>query len=324
MQPFEPTPANIRHLRGFVFVARHKSFTKASLDLRVSQPALTMAIRQLEDIVGARLFDRTTRAVQLTPEARDLLPMAERLLADFDDLMRDIRASARQRQNRVSLASVHSVATKLLPGVVAALGIEEPAVRVRIRDGNSSDVRRRVERDEVDFGIGSKLSEEPELEFVQLFRDQLGLLLPKGHRFVEDNVPVTWDELNAEVFVGLSSDTATAPLLGNVPNLPESVLFPRHEVSTNSTLWALVEGGVGITTTPALSAPHPQSSLTFCRLISPTVWREVYVVKRRGRSLTTASTKMIAMIRKALEEHSDDDLICECREGDFSGTPRRL
>ncbi|MDN2565080.1 LysR substrate-binding domain-containing protein [Aquibium sp. A9E412] len=299
----------IRHLRAFLLVARHRSFTRAALALHVSQPALTMIVRQLEDIVGARLFDRTTRTVQLTPEALDFLPTAERLLADFDLAVMDIRATARQRRNRIAVAAVHSVATKLLPGVLARLAAQNPTLHVRIRDGNSSDVRRRIQRDEVDFGIGSKDADEPELEFVPFFRDELGLLVPRNHEFAARDAPVRWRELETQVFIGLSSDTATAPLLGSIPDPPASVRAPRYEVSTNSTLWALMESGIGVTTTPALSAPPADATLRFCRLVEPTVWRTVYFIRRRGRAPTPATEQLVGLLKQALLRHEDGDLI---------------
>lgn len=300
---------NIRHIRSFLTVSRHRSFTRAALELNISQPALTMIIRQLEDIVGARLFDRTTRSVELTPEAQDFVPIAERLLGDFDIAIQDIRATARQRRGRVSIASVHSVATKLLPEVLSRLAEHNPAVHVRVRDGNSSDVRRRVRRNEVDFGIGSKDGDDAELEFAPFFRDQLGLLLPRDHPLAKGRDVVRWEELEGQVFVGVSSDTATAPLLSGIPNLPNSIQSPRYEVSTNSTLWALMESGLGVTTTPALSAPEPGGTLRFCQLEEPTVWRTVYAIKRRGRALTPAAEELIGFLRTALHKRRRRGLI---------------
>lgn len=300
---------SIRHIRSFLSVCRYKSFTRAALDLHVSQPALTMAIRQLEDIVGASLFDRTTRNVALTPEASDFLPIAEKIVGDFDLAIQDIRATAHQRRRRVAIASVHSVATKLLPDIVKDMADRNPDIHVRVRDGNSADVRRRVRHNEVDFGIGSKERDDAELEFTPLFRDQLGLLVRHDHELAQSGDTVTWAQLAGWDFIGLSQDTATAPLLEQIPDLPESIRLPRYEVSTNSTLWAMIETGLGVTTTPALSAPGPDSKLRFCRLVEPTVWRDASVIKRRGRMLPPASVEIIRLVRKALRAAARGRLI---------------
>ncbi len=300
---------SIRHIRSFLSVCRHRSFTRAALELHVSQPALTMAIRQLEDMVGASLFDRTTRNVSLTPEASDFLPIAEKIVGDFDLAIHDIRVTAHQRRRRVAIASVHSVATKLLPQIVKDMADRNPDIHVRVRDGNSSDVRRRVRQNEVDFGVGSKERDDAELEFSPLFRDQLGLLVRRDHQLAQTGKAIKWSELAGWDFIGLSSDTATAPLLGQIPVLPESIRAPRYEVSTNSTLWAMIETGLGVTTTPALSAPAPDSNLRFCQLVEPTVWRDVSIIKRRGRILPPASVEIIRLIKAALRASAKEQFI---------------
>lgn len=299
----------IRHVRAFLAVAKRRSFTRAADDLNISQPSLTMSVRQLEDIVGASLFDRTTRSVLLTPDGDEFLPAAERLIGDFDLAMQDLRAMAHRRRGLLGLASVPSVATRILPHVIKAFSKTNPHVRVKLREGNSSDVRRDVLSNDVELGFASKDTEEPDLEFKLLFRDQLGLLVRKDHPLARARQSLTWHALSEFEFVGLTSDTATAPLLDQIPDLPSSIRLPHYEVSTTSTLWALLENGIGITTTPALSAPEKGSSLRFCPLTQPVVWRSVYVISRRGRSLTGAARKVVSMVRLALHERRKDGLI---------------
>src|SRR5262245_57170737 len=105
----------IRHLRSFLSVSRHKNSTRPALKLSTSQPSLTMTIRQLEDIVGASLFDRTTRSVTLTPEGADFVAAAERLVFDFDLAVENIQATAMHRRDRISIAHVHSIAVAVIP-----------------------------------------------------------------------------------------------------------------------------------------------------------------------------------------------------------------
>ncbi|EIM73478.1 LysR family transcriptional regulator [Nitratireductor aquibiodomus RA22] len=260
-------------------------------------------------MVGASLFDRTTRNVTLTPEASDFLPVAEKIVGDFDIAIQDIRATAHQRRQRVAIASVYSIATKVLPDVVKDMANRNPDIHVRVRDGNSSDVRRRVRQNEVDFGVGSKDRDDAELEFTPLFRDQLGLLARHDHPLAQSGGSVTWAQLAGWDFIGLSVDTATAPLLEQITDLPESIRLPRYEVSNNSTLWAMIETGLGVTTTPALSEPRPDSNLRFCRLIEPTVWRDVSIIKRRGRMLPPASVEIIRLIKASLSAAAKDNLI---------------
>jgi LysR family carnitine catabolism transcriptional activator len=301
------TPAAIRHLRAFIGVARHQSFTRAAKHLHLSQPALTMAIRQLEDFVGASLFDRTTRTVTLTPEGLDFLPIAERLVADFDLAIQDVRTAADRRRGRVAIAAVGSVATGIVPSAIREISVAYPTVRVQLRDGNSDDVRLRVRRNEVDVGICSRSEDEPELSFAPLFEDELGILAKADHPVCRARQPLKWSDLAGFDFIGFSADTATWPLIGQVPNLPASVAAPRYEVSNYSPAWAMLMAGNGITIMAALSAPIGKGTgLRFCRIAEPTLWRSVFVVTRRGRALTPVAAELIEAIRRIIRARQSE------------------
>jgi LysR family carnitine catabolism transcriptional activator len=292
---------SIRHLRAFSSVSQFQSFSQAAKDLRVSQPALTMAIRQLEDIVGTSLFDRTTRKVVLTPEGGDFLPTVERLLADFDLAIQDVQATATRRRGRIWLSSVHSVATMILPQAIGDFSRDNPSIRIQLRDGNSSQVRLHVRRNEADIGFASRLGDgDPELEYTPLFRDRMGLLAARRNPLVRAKV-VRWSDLAGYDFVGLTNDTATGAILDRIPNLPSAVRTPRHEVSNNSTLWAMLKLGSGVTAAAALSAiACAQEGLGFRPLSGPIVWRTVYVVARRSRNLTPATQQFLARVKAQL------------------------
>jgi LysR family carnitine catabolism transcriptional activator len=291
----------IKHLRAFRSVARFSSFTRAAEQLHMSQPALTMTIRQLESSLGISLFDRTTRSVILTPEGTDFLPLAERLVSDFDLAIQDMRAAATRRRGRIGVAAVYSVATKLLPSAISVFSERHPGVRLHLRDGNSSDVLRRVSRNEVDIGYASVDGNEGELDAVPLFRDQMGLLLRADHPLCRINRTLRWKDLDGFDFIGLAYGTATRPILDQIPDLPQSVVAPRYEVSNTTTMWAMVELGTGISTVPALSAPtSAQNVFRFRRLTHPVMWRTVCAVTRKGRSLSPAALEFSKLVAEYL------------------------
>ncbi|MDX3973780.1 LysR family transcriptional regulator [Shinella sp.] len=295
--------ATIRHLRAFLSVAKHRSFTRAATELRLSQPSLTMTIQQLEDIVGGVLFDRTTRNVILTQEGTDLFPVAERVVDDFDLAIRNIRLTAWSRNSCVRVAVVSSIATKILPRILDGFLASRPGVRVQLREGNSNDVRRLVRRNEVDVGFASMDGDDAELVFKPLFRDQLGLFLRNDHALhavAKDGV-LRWADLANHNFVGLTPDTATGPILSQMEHLPESLRVPKLEVSTYPTLWALIENGLGITTAPALAAEFlPDNGIAFLGLTEPVAWRSVYIVSRLGRAPSPIVTALVAAIEQDL------------------------
>lgn len=297
--------ATIKHLRAFLSVARNRSFTRAAIELHLSQPSLTMIVRQLEDIVGTSLFERTTRTIVLTPEGSDFVPTAERLVYDFDLAMQDIQATATRRSGRIGVALVHAVATKVMPDVLKSFIVDHPGIRMHLRDGNSSEVRRRVRKNEVDVGFCSKSEDDPELEFKPLFRDQMGLLLRRSHPIAKGRLPLRWADLEGADFIGLTQDTATASLLAQSPALATLMATPRFQVSMNSTLWALLEAGIGVATVPALAVfGGAGGDLVFRQIKDPIIWRTVFVATRRGRSLTPPIHDLIARVNNRVSAMS--------------------
>lgn len=295
--------ATIRHLRAFLSVAKHRSFTRAATELHLTQPSLTITIKQLEDIAGGSLFDRTTRSVILTHEGEDLFPIATRVVDDFDLAIRNIRLTASSRNSCIRVAVVSSIAIKIMPRIMERFLAAHSGVRVQLREGNSNDVRRLVRRNEVDVGFASKDAEDAELVFKKLFRDQLGLFLPLDHELhkIAKNGVLRWADLAGHNFVGLTLDTATGPILSQMEHLPENIRVPKYEVSTYPTLWALVENGLGVTTAPALAAEYMKDDrITFLGLKDPVAWRSVYVVSRIGRAQPTQVQDLVTAVETEL------------------------
>src|SRR5215831_8633209 len=109
---------DLRRVRSFVTVARLRSFTRAAKILHVSQPALTVQIRSLEQHLKARLLDRTSRSVELTRAGSELLPRFERLLREAETLMTDLRDATSNSRGIVRLAALPSIASSILPDAI--------------------------------------------------------------------------------------------------------------------------------------------------------------------------------------------------------------
>jgi LysR family transcriptional regulator, carnitine catabolism transcriptional activator len=162
---------SLRQIRAFVVVARFSSFTRAADLLHLSQPALTVQIRQLEQALGVKLFDRNTRAVELTRIGRELLPVLERLLGEFDAVIVNTRDVAALRYGIVRIAALPSVAATVLPPLIGRFKQRYPQLRVAVRDSVGGSINTMVREEIVDFGIGSDIEPDAELETVPLFED---------------------------------------------------------------------------------------------------------------------------------------------------------
>src|SRR5579872_2934278 len=121
---------SLRQLRVLMVVARHRSFTEAAKAIGLSQSAVSLNIRQVEQQLGLRLFDRTTRRVQLTEIGAAVFSSSARLIDELDTVLREARDIGAQRRGTAVVAAVPSVVNRLIPGCIAACATEHPHVRV--------------------------------------------------------------------------------------------------------------------------------------------------------------------------------------------------
>ena len=119
----------LRELEAFLGVARLGSFTRAARSLNMSQPALTVRIRHLEEALGVRLLDRTTRSVTLTQVGREFLPVVERVIGEITAVAVNARELVGKRRGLVTVAALPSIASKLLPEMLAAFKAQHPGSR---------------------------------------------------------------------------------------------------------------------------------------------------------------------------------------------------
>lgn len=291
--------AALRLLPIFLAVARRGSFTLAARDLHVSQPLVSLAIRQLEDSVGVTLFRRTTRRVDLTPEGAHFAPVAARLLLDCDFALRTVRTTSEQRERQLRIATVTSVATKILPQAIEAFSRLYPGVQVVLRDGNSTEVLRAVRLDEVDLGFASADADR-ELTFRSLFSDPIGVLARSDHAVFKPQRPLRWSDIAEFPFIGFTGDTATRWVLERSTKLPPNVRSPHYEVSNYPSLYGLLRASDAVATVPRLSVPE-RGGLAFRELKQPALRRTVSIVSRAGVPLSYVAAETCAFVTAAVE-----------------------
>ena len=124
----------IKQLRAFIAVARTFSFAEASVRVHLSQPALSLAIKKLEESLGGRLLNRTTRTIALTPEGQVLLPIAERLLAEWDSVEEELHQRFALQLGKIAIAAMPSFASSLLPQALLRYRALYPRINIEVHD----------------------------------------------------------------------------------------------------------------------------------------------------------------------------------------------
>jgi DNA-binding transcriptional LysR family regulator len=291
----------LKHLRCFVAVAREGGFTPAAKRVFLTQSSLTATIQQIEQAIGLRLFDRTTRKVTMTRDGAAFLPVAERLLNDFDTALADVRAVADRQRGRVSIAAAPSAVTLILAPVIADYRAQYPNISIVVADAGAETVQRRVLTGESDFGIGSRWSDDAALDFRPLVCDRFGVICRADHTLATTKGALTWKKLPLEDYISLASDTGVRAMLQAAPDVPGAVRAPVCEVSSTHSLHAMIAAGLGISVLPALASKmSPLDELVFRELKEPRIEREICLVTPRGRTLSPAAQGMVEMIERYL------------------------
>ena len=290
----------LAQLRAFVAVSREGSFTRAAERLGTSQPAVTTAIKQLEEALGLRLFDRSTKLLSLTKASATFLPGIERILIDLDATLADFHAAADGTQGSVAVAVLPSVATVVLPGTVKSFSAAFPNTRISLRDDNSSGVCERVLSGEVDLGVAGRTDHVAGVQFEPLLRDPFGAVVHKTHPLAAETGPLSWDDLAGYPFISFAADTGLRPLLDTLRNTPDNISSPWIEVSNIATVLSLLKTNLGIAALPKMSVNPIEKDVVFRTLLDPPLFRELGLITRQGRSLTPTALNFVEHLKESL------------------------
>lgn len=190
-------------LRCFYHVAQSGNLAEAARQLGRTQSALSMTLRQLEDHLGARLFEGERKS-QLTPLGQQVFERAKAQVQAFDGTVREIESFASAPQGLLRIAAIPSVAGRLVPKAVGALLATHPGLKVDIRDMDSGLVIDAVLHGRADVGIASGRPVLNGVETRPLFQDAFGMVCAPGHALASGLGKVTWSEMAGHGFVGNS------------------------------------------------------------------------------------------------------------------------
>jgi LysR family carnitine catabolism transcriptional activator len=202
----------LRQLAGFVAVTRCGSFSAAARELAMTQPAFSQLIRQLEEALQVRLFERTTRKVELTEAGTRFLAMVQRPLDDLEDAHAFMREIAGGRRGRIAFASLPSVAFAVATTALARFKAEHPQTQVRLIEEQNLNIVEKVLSREIDFGIGTLDTVHPELAFEPLLDDELVAVFPVGHGFARRKA-VSWTDFAREPLVLLTGRSSVRAIV---------------------------------------------------------------------------------------------------------------
>jgi DNA-binding transcriptional LysR family regulator len=287
-----------RQLRAFSAVAAFGSFTRASEQLHLTQSAISNLVRELEAELGIRLFDRTTRRVELTHAGREFRGSAEKLIADLDHTARNTHELVERKRGRLIVAAPPFLAASLLPQVMAAFRRDFPGISVVLLDVPTDQIVARVTSGEADIGVGTFTTEDEGLTRTPIARDTLMLFCPRGHPLASRRRP-RWRDLKGYPVITLTRESGIRPLVMHGFDAAGIAVQPAYEVWQITSALGLVDAELGVGVLPAYATTTSRFLRVTARpLHGPSVSRDVEVIARRGRSLPPATDEFIGLLKR--------------------------
>jgi DNA-binding transcriptional LysR family regulator len=276
-----------RQLEAFINLAEQRSFTRAAGLSHLSQPAFSALIRSLETAVGARLFDRTTRSVELTAEGKLFVDPARRLLLDAERAFGDMRDHVARRRGRVSVAVLPSLAAGWLPGVLAQFHARYPGIELDVADVLSDACIQRVRTGGADFALASTRADSAELRAEPFCTDDFHVVCRRDHPLASKR-RLKLSDLAPYPIVQLARSSSVRQHL-------EAAIYPTQlqtvmELDQLSSVAGMVRAGLGLSVVPTLTLFHFDSpQLATKPLDAPELQRQIFIVQRRDHSLSAAA-----------------------------------
>jgi len=277
---------SLQQLKVFVAVARERSFTRAAREFDLTQSAVSRCVRELEDAVELKLFDRTTRQVQLTHAGASLERRIGRLLDEIDLTLREERAAYEGHRGVVAVASNPVLSSGWVAQGLARCATAYPELTVTVEDQPQSGVLASVEYGEVDFGVVSLAAPlaNDQLHAQVMFTTPLHAVMPSTHPLAR-HASVAWAALHDWALVTLNADAGVRAALDPAFSANGLKRRPVQEFGHVAAVLRMVELGLGVGVLPVDAHWPAVGDSLVSRPLVPEIALTTLLVHRRNRSL---------------------------------------
>jgi DNA-binding transcriptional LysR family regulator len=286
-----------RQLAAALAVAECRNFLAAAVQLGISQPALTLAIKRLEQTLGVSLFLRSTRQVTVSAAGREFVAMAQRMLNDLKLGLQSLQELSQRQRGQVIVTSLISLT---MSGVIAEYGREYPGIEIQLREGFQDDIREDVRSGLADFGIGN-LDDLPEsFQTESIGVQELCVFVREDHPLARGR-QIEFNSLKDIPLVSFRAGSTIRRLLDATALNAGFALHHAVTVSSPLTLLNLVASGRGVAVGPARPWPRPAfPGLVSRALVRPRLASEIGIMRLRERDLSPAASGLLALARERL------------------------
>ncbi|MBI1201872.1 MAG: LysR family transcriptional regulator [Rhodopseudomonas sp.] len=274
----------IRQLQAFIEVADAASFTQAAKRMHIAQPALSQHVRDLESELGIRLFDRTTRRVELTEGGREFRNRAGKIVEDLEHATRYVHDYAERKHGRVTIAAPPLLAATILPWAMADFHAAFPGIQISLTELPSDQIVAQVRSGKIECALGTFRAGEPDISSKVLCSDSLAAF-SLGNNPLSRQKRILWRELENYQLIAMTRESNIRLLFELGCERSKAALNPTYEVSHVTTALAMVEAGLGVAILPtyaAVASRNPDVKAT--PLHKPQMERNIVLITQSGRS----------------------------------------
>ncbi len=278
-----------RQIQAFVTIAAQSSFSQAANILGVTQPSLSLLVREMERMLDLSLFDRNTRGVRLSRAGQDLLPIAERILADLRRIEDAAGDFATLSRGEVRIACSAVFAAGPLPAAIRKFERDFPGIRVMIKDTAEQNLADLVRGDHVDFAIATQVETDPRIHQELLHSDRMAAYIAPDQPFAQAET-IRWSELGDTPLALLDRNSPLRHIVDRTAGRLGIWLNTRYEVTFGTTALALAEQGLAVAILPSNAVMGDQASYRVLRkpLSRPAAIRNIMLMRLANRAASPA------------------------------------
>lgn len=289
---------SFRQLKAFRLVAAHRSFSRAAEQMLMTQSGLSVLMRELERQLQFRLFDRTTRTVELTAHGARFLALAEESLDKLQAGIAEIGQADAGDQRSLSIAAPPMTATNILPAVVAHFRRVRPNLSLRVHDVEQPRIAAMVRTGEVDLGLGMFIKPTPGLRRTSLFQFPLIAVRSRLPKAASDR-PISWAEVREETIIGMPPDNPIQQYVAEHLHRAGRRRPPDLVANYLETTVAMAAAGLGVAIAPSSVVPAcRQRGAAVQYLSEPQALVDFYEIRSRGRVLHGVANELTAYLKR--------------------------
>lgn len=288
----------LKQLRYFEALARHRHFGRAADACAISQPALSVQIKELEENLGTPLFERAPRQVRLTGFGEDCVARVRNILQSVDELGEMARASGDGLSGRLRIGVIPTIAPYLLPALIGRLNDQHPEIDVQIRETVTPRLLEELAGGQIDTAIVALPIDAPAFEEVALFSEDMVLVRPANAA----KTPVPNPDALADMrLLLLEEGHCFRDQALSFCNLQSTPAREGLDGSSLSTLVQMVGAGIGVTLIPEMAVGVEARSAPVCigRFADPQPSRTIGMIWRKTNPLAARLTQISEIVRAA-------------------------